>query len=185
MTDKHKKHANDKHDHEEIKDIKDVEEEIVVDQEKELVELQQKAGEYLDGWQRCQAEFDNYKKRQTELQKDMVKYVAQNIVMQIIPVLDNFHASTAHVPEEQQGSAWVTGIMHIQKQLESVLTENGVTEIAPNPGDTFDPVYHEAIEDVECTHCEGKKYENKIKRVVQKGYALGEKVIRAARVIVE
>lgn len=168
------------------KDLKDVEEEIVVNQEKDIVELQQKAGEYLDGWQRCQADFENYKKRQVEQQKDMVKYVAQNIVMQIIPVLDNFHASTAHVPAEAEGSPWVTGIMHIQKQLEGVLSENGVEEIAPQAGENFDPVFHEAIEDKECTHCSGEhKFQNKIKRAVQKGYKIGDKVIRAARVIVE
>jgi molecular chaperone GrpE (heat shock protein) len=76
--------------------------------------------------------------------------------------------------------------MHIQKQLENVLMENGVEEIAPNIGDSFDPVMHEAIEDKECMHCEGeKKFENKIKKIAMKGYKIGDKVIRAARVIVE
>ena len=52
------------------KDIKDIEEEIVVDQEKAIVDLEQKADEYLDGWQRCQADFENYKKLQVEKQSE-------------------------------------------------------------------------------------------------------------------
>jgi molecular chaperone GrpE len=168
------------------KDIKDIEEEIVVEQENELAVAQKKAEEYLQGWQRCQAEFENYKKRSSESQKDMVKYATQNVILQIIPVIDNFNSSTAHVPEDQKENPWVTGIMYIQKQLENVLTENGIEEISVKEGDNFDPIYHEAIEDKECTHCKReKKFENKIKRVLQKGYKIGDRVIRVARVIVE
>ncbi|HEX8973986.1 MAG TPA: nucleotide exchange factor GrpE [Patescibacteria group bacterium] len=168
------------------KGLKDIEEEIVVEQENEITVLQNKAEEYLEGWKRCQAEFENYKKRQSESQKDLAKYAAQNVILQILPVLDNFHASTDHIPEDQKNDGWVTGIMYIQKQLEGVLAENGVEEIAPNVGENFDPVFHEAIEDKECMHCEaGKKFENKIKKVLTKGYKMGDRVIRAARVTVE
>lgn len=168
------------------KEIKDIEEEIVVEQEQEISEIEKQAAEYLDGWKRCQADFANYKKMQSESQKDLVKYAASNILLQIIPVLDNFHMSTDHIPEDQKDGGWVVGIMHIQKQLENVLTENGVEEISAKVGDTFDPVMHEAIEDKECLHCEGeKKYENKIKKVVMNGYKMGDKIIRAARVVVE
>lgn len=181
-----KKIKKDQHDDKEAKDIKDIEEEIVVEQENELAIAQKKAQEYLEGWQRCQAEFENYKKRSSESQKDMVKYATQNVILQIIPVIDNFNSSTAHVPEDQKENPWVTGIMYIQKQLENVLVENGIEEISVKEGDSFDPIYHEAIEDKECTHCKGeKKFENKIKKVLQKGYKIGDRVIRAARVIAE
>ncbi|EKE19187.1 MAG: hypothetical protein ACD_9C00101G0002 [uncultured bacterium] len=168
------------------KDLKDIEEEIVVEQESEIAQLEKKALENLDGWQRCQAEFENYKKRSAESQKDLIKYSTQNVVLQILPVIDNFQASTAHIPEDQKENPWVTGIMYIQKQLENVLAENGVDEIAVKIGDTFDPIFHEAIEDKECLHCEGGHvYQNKIKNVLTKGYKIGEKVIRPARVVVE
>ena len=168
------------------KDLKDIEEEIVVQQESELDAMQKQAAEYLDGWKRLQADFENYKKRHSEQQKDLIKYATQNVILQIIPIIDNFQASTSHVPEDQKENPWVTGIMYIQKQLEGVLFENGVEEIQVKEGDNFDPVYHEAIENKECLHCEGEvKFQNKIKKVVQKGYKIGEKVIRAARVVVE
>jgi molecular chaperone GrpE len=170
----------------EKKDLKDVEEEIVVDQEKEILEMKTKAEEYLDGWKRTQAEFENYRKMQAESQKDLIRYAAQSVILQIIPVLDNFHMSTDHIPEDQKSGGWVVGIMHIQKQLENVLSDNGVEEIPAKVGDTFDPALHEAIEDKECLHCEGeKKFENKIKKIAMKGYRIGERVIRPARVVVE
>lgn len=180
-----KKHKKTEETHPE-KEIKDIEEEIVVEQESEIEVLQKKATEYLDGWKRTQADFENYKKMQAESQKDLAKYATQNVILQIIPVLDNFHMATDHIPEDQKTGGWVTGIMYIQKQLEQVLSENGVEEINPGLGTNFDPVMHEAIEDKECLHCEGeKKFENKIKKVMMKGYKIGEKVIRAARVVVE
>lgn len=168
------------------KDIKDVEEEIVVDQERVIEDLQQKSGEYLDGWQRCQAEFENYKKLQTEKQSEMVKYACSSVILQIIPVLDNFHASTAHVPEDQKDNPWVTGIMYIQKQLEQVLAENGVETIEPKEGDEFNPKIHEAVSDSNVTneHANDSNEEGKIVKVVLKGYKMGERVIRAARVVV-
>lgn len=170
----------------EIKDIKDIEEEIVVEQETEIEQLAKKAAENLDGWQRCQADFENYKKRSAESQKDLVKYATQSIILEILPVIDNFHSSTDHIPAEQKDDSWVTGIMYIQKQLENIVTENGVEEIEVKIGDTFDPIYHEAIEDKECADCKvDHKYKNKIKKVLTKGYKIGDRVIRAARVVVE
>ncbi len=168
----------------EAEEIKEIEKEA----ETEVKELEQKAEDYLNGWKRCQADFENYKKRQAESQQDMIRYATQGIILQIIPVLDNFHASTDHIPEDQKENAWVTGIMHIQKQLETVLKDSGVEEIDAKAGESFDPKFHEAVEDMECKSCKTKDYkgyQNKIKRVVQKGYKIGEKVIRPARVIVE
>ncbi|MDP1619977.1 MAG: nucleotide exchange factor GrpE [Candidatus Moranbacteria bacterium] len=146
-----------------------------------------KEAEYLDGWKRCQADFENYKKRQAESQKDLIRYSTQNIVLQILPVIDNFHSATGHIPENQKEDPWVTGIMYIQKQLEQVLTDNGVTEMETKAGDNFDPARHEAVEDRECKSCKSKdyKFQNKIKRIVARGYRMGDKVVRPARVIVE
>lgn len=149
--------------------------------------------ESLDGWKRSLAEFENYKKMQAESQKDRIRYATENIVMQIIPVIDNFQVSIEHIPQDQKEGGWVTGIMYIQKQLENVLAENGVEEINLKVGDNFDTKYCEAVSD-NCCHdekcqdskCEEKKkFKNKIKKIILKGYKIGDKVIRAARVIVE
>ncbi len=158
-----------------------------VNTEESRVDTEDLVVQYLDGWKRCQADFENFKKRQAESQKDLLRYSTQSIVLQILPVIDNFQASTAHIPEDQKNNPWVTGIMYIQKQLEQVLTDNGVTEMAVKVGDNFDPAMHEAVADMECKGCKTKdyKFNNKIKQVVTRGYMIGDKIIRASRVIVE
>lgn len=147
--------------------------------DKELV------GEYLEGWKRCQADFENYKRIQSEERKDLVKYASQNVVAQIIPVVDNFSSSVAHIPDDQKDGPWVQGIMYIQKQLEEVLRENGVEEIEVNVGDEFDANVSEAIKS-QSLSSDGTEVQsqNKIEKVVLKGYRIGEKVIRPARVVV-
>lgn len=158
--------------------------------------------EYLFGWKRCMADFENYKKRQQENQKSLGEYLKIDSTLQILPVIDNFRSATEHIPTEQKEAPWVVGIMYIQKQLEDILKENGVTEMDVKVGDEFDPNLHEAVSDsklparnashndaggrMESESTNGdKELGNKIKKIVLKGYKLGEKVIRAARVVVE
>jgi molecular chaperone GrpE len=142
---------------------------------------------YLDDLKRLQADFDNYKKRQSEAEKSLKEYLIQGIVLDIIPVLDNFNAATQHVPEAEKTSPWVVGISYIEKQLEAVLKEHGVTTIEPNIGDTFDPTKHEAIEkEAEAKEfAEGEEIKDIISKVHQKGYQLGDRVIRAAKVTIK
>ncbi len=143
-------------------------------------EIKDKEQEYLLGWRRCLADFENYKKRQQENQKNIDSYIKEDLILQIIPVIDNFRSATEHIPDKQKEVAWIVGIMHIQKQLENILKENGVAEIEVKTGDEFDPNFHEAI-----ANNEKQDSTNKIKKVILRGYRLGEKIIRPARVIVE
>jgi len=143
------------------------------------------AEEYLNSWKRCQADFENYRKMQSENSKQLMGFATENMVLQLLPILDNFHASTDHIPEEQKDSAWVVGIMHIQKQLETFLKDNGVEEIGANVGDKFDPEIHEALSHGTHNMEHGtKKTEDKVEKIVAKGYKIGNKVIRAAKVVV-
>lgn len=157
--------------------------------ENEKRETIAKAGIYLErknsfnSWKRCLADFENYKKRQAGERADMIAYSNINLILEILPVLDNFHASTDHIPEDQKDDPWVIGIMHIQHQLEKVLEDNGVIEIEVKTGDEFDPNTMEAIkQESENNKKEGK---NKVEKVLMKGYKIGGKVIRAARVSVK
>ena len=138
--------------------------------------------DYFDSWKRCAADFENYKKRQAENQKDLIAYSNINLILEILPVLDNFHASTDHIPEDQKKSAWVVGIMHIQKQLEKVLADNGVLEIVVKEGDKFDPEIHEAIKQESGIK---NQESGKINKILMKGYKIGDRIIRAAGVVVE
>lgn len=155
----------------------------------EVEEWQKKAEEYLNGWKRCQADFENYKKNQENLRKDFLQFANENLILEILPVLDNFQASLEHIPEDQKNNSWVVGINHIQKQLENILKNNGIKEIKVQKGDEFDPRFHEAIIDnSQLNNFEKKEKEeekNKIFKIVQKGYTIGDKVIRPTRVIIE
>jgi molecular chaperone GrpE (heat shock protein) len=135
-----------------------------------------------DGMKRLAADFENYKKRQAQVQKEWAQFSNENMIMQILPVLDNFHASTDHIPEDQKENPWVVGIMHIQEQLEKILEDNGVSEIKVKEGDGFNPEIMEAVESKESEEGESR---NAVSKIVQKGYKIGDKIIRATRVIVE
>jgi molecular chaperone GrpE len=92
-----------------------------------------------------------------------------------LPVLDNFEASLAHVPEERKENGWVEGIIHIKRQIEDILKSNGIEEIVVKVGDQFNPEIHEAVAG------EGEK----VKKILQKGYRLNGRIIRPTKVEVE
>jgi len=153
----------------------------------EKSEWQQKAEEHLTDLKRTQADFENYKKRQAESQKELGGYLIERLVLDIIPVLDNFRSATSHVPPEQKDSPWVTGIQYIEKQLEDVVKQNGVEVMEVKEGDAFDPNLHEAV-DTEEKKDDTKQNEetgHTIAKVLQKGFRLAGKVIRPAKVIVK
>lgn len=146
--------------------------------------------EHLNDLKRLQADFENYKKRQAESQKELGGYLIEKLVLDIVPVLDNFRSATMHVPPEQKDSPWVVGIQYIEKQLETVLVDNGVTPIDAEPGEAFDPNLHEAVSsESDAVEAEGgepvEPKGHKIAKVLQKGYKVGTKVVRPARVTVK
>ena len=155
--------------------------------------------EAMNGWKRCVADFDNFKKRQAEERKDFIQFATTDLIAQILPVVDNFHASTDHIPQDHKKDPWVIGIMHIQTQLEKVLMENGISAMAVKVGDTFNPERMEAVEETannkqqtndgvekkEKEKSDRDEKEQKVKRVIQRGYQIKERVIRPTRVVVE
>jgi len=140
----------------------------------QLKEVEAKAAENLEGWQRTQAEFINYKNR---IQRDReVEYASMKgeIIRKMLPVLDDLERSLAHRPEND---SWANGMELIARKFQSVLEIEGVTRIEA-AGQPFDPNFHEAIssepnDNVESGH---------VIDVVQNGYMLGERVIRPAMV---
>lgn len=109
------------------------------------------AQEYLENhnsvekWQRAIADFENYKKQSTKQNEEFRKYAMENVIVEILPVLDNFQSALDNIPEEEQGSGWVTGMTYIQKQLLDVLNGHGVEMMEVKVGDELDVNLHEAI----------------------------------------
>lgn len=125
---------------------------------------------------RVQADFDNYRKRTQAEKEDFAKYVNTDLVLRVLPVMDNFKLALKHQPKDLVGHDWAQGIWHIERQLEQIMAEEGLTEI-PALGQKFNPHLHEAIEEVI-----SKRPPGEIVEVVIAGYRLGDKVIRHAKV---
>ncbi len=135
--------------------------------------------EYLDGWQRAKAEFVNARKRDEELRRDMIKFANENLIAELIPVLESFEMARANKEAwESIDKNWRMGVEHIQSQLVKILNDNGLTEINPL-GQKFDPMRDEAVENVTVTD---EKQDHTVVEVLQKGYSLGGKIIKAPRV---
>jgi molecular chaperone GrpE len=143
----------------------------------ELTEARAEADEYLDGWRRAQAEFSNYKKRQRAEQAKIRELANANLLRKLLPVLDDFERAMVTMPEGIMHLSWSQGLLMVERKLEAVLETEGVEPIETE-GQTFDPNYHEAV-----THEEMPGYEEgQIIGEVQKGYTLGDRVLRPALV---
>lgn len=145
--------------------------------EEALEEARAEAEEYLDGWRRAQAEFSNYKKRQRAEQSKVRELANANLLRKLLPVLDDFDRAVATMPEGVEKLSWTQGLLMVKRKLEAILETEGV-EAVETEGALFDPNYHEAV-----THEEMDGYgEGEIIGEVQKGYVLGDRVLRPALV---
>jgi molecular chaperone GrpE len=123
---------------------------------------------------RTAAEFDNFKKRTERERLTVAEYAKANVIKELLPILDNIdRANTA----EKGTPEYIKGIEMIVKQFESLGEKLGISEVA-KVGDTFDPNFHDAV-----MHIEDETLgENVIAEVLQKGFKIGDTVIRPAMV---
>jgi molecular chaperone GrpE len=144
---------------------------------KQFEEAQVKGAEYLDGWQRSQAEFSNYKKRLEREQLGTAQLMRGAIISRFLPVMDDLQRALSNRPADEASQPWVGGIELIQRKMQAILDAEGVTRIEAE-GKMFDPNLHEAI-----SHEPSDAHESgQIIDVVQQGYMLGERVIRHSMV---
>jgi len=150
----------------------DLDESVVIDEyqgdaikklKERLKEAEAKAKEYLDGWQRSQADFVNLRKRDEEAKKEFMKFVSLEVVKDLIPVLDALSLGNNEP---------------VYKLFMQTLGKYGLEESNP-AGDEFNPEFHEAIGVIPT---DKKENDHKILEVVQKGYILAGKIIRPAKV---
>lgn len=143
----------------------------------EKAELEKKANDYLDRYQRTLAEFDNFRKRTMKEKASMYDDGVRDSVLKLIPVVDNFERAVSAVSEEEKESGLYKGIEMVLKQFTEILTSLGVQEIEAE-GKAFDPNLHNAV-----MHIEDENFgENEVAAVLQKGYICKDKVIRPSMV---
>ncbi len=135
--------------------------------------------EYLLGWQKERADFANYKKEEDNRRVMFSEAMRERILSSFLSVMDSFNmAFTNKEAWEKVDPNWRKGVEYIYSQMNGVFEEYGVKPIG-EVGDVFDPSQHESI-DVVAT--DKKEDNHKIANVIQKGYKLGDRVIRPARV---
>ena len=128
---------------------------------------------------RLQADFDNYRKRIDRERKDWAVFANEKLLKDLLPALDNFELGLANGVKANAPEALLEGLRLVQKQMEGALEKSGVTPIDAE-GQPFDPNLHEAITHMPSTDVP----EGTVLAQTRRGYKMGDKLLRAAQVVV-
>jgi molecular chaperone GrpE len=157
-------------------------EEPVVDRLKELEErLAGKEAEAAANWDkflRERADLENYRKRVQKEKEEILKYGNESLLTEILPAIDNMERALAHLDDGNSDPVAV-GVRMTMDMLQSALKKFGVSKVAAEKGDVFDPAVHQAMAQVE-----SDLPANSIAEVLQPGYQLNERLLRPAMVMV-
>ena len=134
---------------------------------------------WRDKYMRLQAEFDNYRKRTLREKMDLVASGGADVIKSMLSVLDDMHRAVAASEKSEDIAALREGEKLVLQKFEEALRQKNVTEIEVQDKD-FDPDFHEAV----ARFAAGEDKKGKIIDVVQRGYMLGDKVLRYAKVVV-
>ncbi len=144
-----------------------------------LEEANRKGEEYLDLLRRARADFSNYKRRTEEQRAEQAQGARADVLLRILPALDDFRRALEGAPHSGPASEWAQGVMLIDRKLRGILESEGLQRIEAE-GAEFNPWEHEAI-----SHQASPELEDgRVLFVVRDGYRLGERVIRPAQVVV-
>ena len=133
---------------------------------------------YKDRWVRLAAEFDNYKKRTLREREALVQSANVGLIRDLLPIVDSVDRATTHAGGDTDSEAFKEGIRMIMEELPKILGNRGLSEIEA-AGQPFDPNLHEALMQVASDHEAGT-----IAEVIERGYRLGDQVLRHAKVVV-
>lgn len=146
-------------------------------EEKLQVELQNEKDKFL----RLFAEFENYKKRTSRERLELFKTAGKEVMVELLPVLDDFERALTHIEEDKEAEELRKGVLLIYQKLLSTLEKKGLSVAEVKQGDAFDAEVHTAITQIPAPSDDLK---GKIIDVVEKGYKLGDTIIRFPKVVV-
>jgi molecular chaperone GrpE len=142
-----------------------------------LAQLEKERDEYLDSLQRLKAEFDNYRKRTAREQASFASRANESLLKELLPILDDLERAL-EAAEEHEEAKLEEGVRLVHRALEEALRKQGL-EVIETDG-PFDPHVHEAL----LTQPGDEAEPGSVLQVLQKGYRLGDRVLRPARVVV-
>ena len=166
----------------EIEETEESEEESEEEQEEvsELDKLKDELAEAKDKYLRLYSEFDNYRRRTSKEKLELIKTANEDLITALLPVIDDFERAEKSFDEESDVKAIAEGVKLIANKFSASLEQKGLKVMDSESGIDFDPEIHEAITQIPAPE---KKLKGKVIDVVEKGYFLGEKVIRFAKVV--
>ncbi len=147
------------------------------DLEQRIAALELESEENKSNWLRSVADFKNYKRRTESEREELIRNAGAGLLLKLLPVLDDLGRAMAHVPAEIDNNPWLSGVKQVQRKFEMLLEGAGVQPINA-VGEEFDPNFHEAVMYEEA----GEDQANKVVEELQRGYKLGEKILRPTMV---
>jgi len=141
-------------------------------------QLSQDLASEKDKFLRLFAEFENYKRRTTKERIELFKTANQDVLLALLPVLDDFDRALTEI-KKSDDNILIQGVELIQEKLKSTLVSKGLEEVQVKAGDAFDADFAEAITQIPAPNMKGKVVD-----VIEKGYKLGDKIIRFPKVVI-
>ena len=133
-----------------------------------------------DKFLRLFAEFENYKRRTAKERIELFSTASEEVMISLLPVLDDFDRASIEI-EKDKDNEILKGIVLIKNKLIDSLKSKGLSLIEINKGDEFNADHHEAVTQIDSPD---KNMKGKIIDIIEKGYKLGEKVIRYPKVVI-
>ena len=155
----------------------EVAEEVVVEEPtpEELIQVEK------DKFLRLFAEFENYKKRTTRERIELFKTAGQEVMTSLLPVVDDFERALSHIEDDKEAEELRKGVLLIYNKFYNTLEQKGLSRVETKAGDVFDAEIHEAITQIPAP---SEDLKGKVIDCVEKGYKLGDKIIRYPKVVI-
>ena len=158
----------------------EVEEQVIEEQTVED-KLQNELKQEKDKFLRLFAEFENYKRRTSKERIELFSTASEDVMKILLPVLDDFERALSHIDDDKEAEALRKGVLLIYNKLIGTLEQKGLKALTVDKGEVFNADNHEAITQIPAPTPDLK---GKIIDVIEKGYKLGDKVIRFPKVVI-
>jgi len=160
-----------------IEENQEVEVEVIKEEPTAEEVLQVEKDKFL----RLFAEFENYKKRTSRERIELFKTAGQELMTSLLPIIDDFERALTHIEEDKETEELRKGVLLISQKFYNTLELKGLSKVETNAGDIFDAEIHEAITQIPAP---SKDLKGKVIDCVEKGYKLGDKIIRYPKVVI-
>lgn len=154
-------------------------EQLIVEDQAVEEQLKDELGKEKEKFLRLFAEFENFKKRNAKERVELFRTANQEVLLALLPVLDDFDRALAEIGKSQD-EALLKGVSLIHDKFKNTLTSKGLEEVSVAAGDVFDADFAEAITQIPAP---SEDLKGKIVDVIEKGYKLGDKIIRFPKVV--